>query len=444
MSRFTPVRWREGMFLRPHHFQQHDAFLETREVHRARLLHGEGWGVARLEVEELPLASYTFQLRALEAVLPDGTLLDIPRNGRVAQRSFEKALGRAGRSLDVAIGVPGREEQRAQATNADVADATARYVGGEAEFYDIETGHSPAVVEDLRYNVRLFFGDESTAGYETLPLARLRLTGEPGRPVELDPTFAPPCLSIAAAPALTNSLRAVTERVSLSLRQLGGETVDETRPRSMVLYGALSAALPVLRDLLDEAHGHPRVAFRELARLAGALAQPGRARVADDLPAYQHRDPAPLFEEMRQLIIEWSTPAIDRRWVRVELTRDKDLFAGAIPAFARERGARVILEIHAAESAPRVKTMMLGAKISGPSRIETLQTYLLPGVGTEVLSGPPSELPPGPVGAYFRLKIEDNTEWEQHVLPDGTLAVFVLGCPSDVRVSLVAIRPAVG
>lgn len=442
MSRFQPVRWREGMFLRPHHMQQHEVFLEARESARLRVHEPEGWGVARIEWEESQLGGYVLSLKALEAVLPDGTWIDVPRNARVAQRSFESALGRAGRPLLVSIGLPGREEQRAQVGGAGSTDAGTRYAATESEFVDLETGQASAVVEGLVHNLRLFFGDESTAGFETLPILRLRTTGEPGRPVAVDTSYAPPTLCLTASAGLAGPVRAVVERVALSLRQLGGETVDETRPRSMLLYNALSTALPVLRDLLDEAHGHPRVSYRELVRLAGSLTQPGRGPLAEELPAYDHRDAAPVFDQLRQIILELSTPAIERRWERVELVRSGDLFSTAVPASARERGARLILEVHAGESTPRIKMILLPGKISTPSRIETLQTYLLPGIGTEAMSGPPSELPPGPVGSYFRLKVEEGNEWDQHVLPGGTFAVFILGCPGDVRISLVVIRPA--
>jgi len=77
----------------------------------------------------------------------------------------------------------------------------------------------------------------------------------------------------------------------------------------------------------------------------------------------------------------------------------------------------------------------------GPSRLEHLKQFALPGVATEAQAGPPPELPPGQKGTYFKLKIEDGTEWTTHVVPAGQLTAFLRDCPSDVRIALVVVFP---
>ena len=75
MEPLRPVRWREGMFVRPHHFQQFDLYLEARQIAYHQALVGNGWGVVRMELAEDLLANYTFEVKSLRAVLPDGTLV---------------------------------------------------------------------------------------------------------------------------------------------------------------------------------------------------------------------------------------------------------------------------------------------------------------------------------------------------------------------------------
>ena len=70
-----PVHWREGMFLRPHHFQQlnrqygqHLAFLlDSQLPHR--------WGVLRLEIDERVLPTGTFRINECAVVLRDGLII---------------------------------------------------------------------------------------------------------------------------------------------------------------------------------------------------------------------------------------------------------------------------------------------------------------------------------------------------------------------------------
>jgi type VI secretion system protein ImpJ len=441
MSVLKPVRWREGMFLRPQHLQQHEESLKAREQARLTALHPHGWGLLQLELDEGQLANYVLQVRSLRGVTPDGTLLDVPDNARLPARSIEERIGEQGKPVALAVGLRQRGERQAQVDADDSEARDARYGGVEELAVDLDTGQREVPVERLVLNLRLFLGEEPTHGFDVLPLGRLQRTGDPARPVELDRRHAPPSLWLAAAPALHEPTRAVVERLALVLRELGGEAVGEAAPRNMLLYQTLAGALPVLRDIVSDARCHPREAYRELARLAGQLCQPAAGRTPDALPAYEHREPGPVFAALRDLILELSRPVIERRWVREAMERDGDLFRVALPETARTPGARVYLELHAAESAARLPALMSAAKIGAPGRIETLSTYALPGIPTEPQPGPPPELPPGPVGSWFRLRIEEAGEWTDQVLPAGQLAVFLLGCPPDVRANLVVVLP---
>ena len=50
MSSLKPIRWKEGMFLRPQHLQQFELFLESRENNRLKTLESHSWGLAHLKV----------------------------------------------------------------------------------------------------------------------------------------------------------------------------------------------------------------------------------------------------------------------------------------------------------------------------------------------------------------------------------------------------------
>ncbi len=87
-----PMRWKEGMFLRPQHFQQYDLYLENREYSRFRSLQVHGWGLLALEIDADALTNFVFQVNELRAVLPDGALIDVPGNARTGGRSRKQAL----------------------------------------------------------------------------------------------------------------------------------------------------------------------------------------------------------------------------------------------------------------------------------------------------------------------------------------------------------------
>ena len=51
MSWFSKVVWSEGLFLRPHHLQQHDRYFERLIENRSRYVTPYPWGFSDLEID---------------------------------------------------------------------------------------------------------------------------------------------------------------------------------------------------------------------------------------------------------------------------------------------------------------------------------------------------------------------------------------------------------
>ena len=73
--------WIEGMFMRPHHFQQYDRYLESRLEARAAGLRAHGWGLTALELDASALVLGKVAVARLSGVMPDGTPVEIPAPG---------------------------------------------------------------------------------------------------------------------------------------------------------------------------------------------------------------------------------------------------------------------------------------------------------------------------------------------------------------------------
>ena len=92
MKVLKPMRWKEGMFLRPHHFQQYDLYLESRETSRLHALERYAWGLLHMEVDPDSLNNFVFTATSLGAVLPDGTLIDLRQTWTPAMDAALAAL----------------------------------------------------------------------------------------------------------------------------------------------------------------------------------------------------------------------------------------------------------------------------------------------------------------------------------------------------------------
>jgi type VI secretion system protein ImpJ len=440
MKIVKPVRWKEGMFLRPHHFQQYDLYLEARESCRLHSVESHEWGLLHAELDEDALANFVLNIRELRAVLPDGTLVDVPENARIAGRPFEDRMSEVGRALEVHVGVRDRDERGPQTPQDGAGTGDTRYLPTAEEVFDLDAGRDPVPVERLTHNLRIFLGEEPRDGYSSLPLARLVRTGDTVKPIRHDREFAPPALILAASPVLHEAARAVVERLSVVLRDLGQQRGGND-PDPLILYYGLSGSLPVLKDMVQEGRVHPRELYRELARLAGALFYRDKeGRSAEEIKLYDHREPAPVFLRLRDLISELSEIAIRKPYLRCPLERKGDLHSVALPEAIKRPGARFFLEVAAGESGQRLPTLMMTARISNPSRIDFLRANALPGVPTEVQSGPPPGLPRGQTGTYYRLKHEEG-EWTTHVAKADAMAAFIMNCPQDVHINLIIMFP---
>ena len=430
------------MFLRPHHLQRSELYNETMRNCGLRALEPQSWGLLHLELAEEPLANFTLSVTRLRAVFEDGSLVDVPGNSRLASASFEARMKEVGRPLDVKVGVRRREDGVPQTRPEAEGAGRARFCPHEEEVFDVDAGQDQVPIEFLKYNLRFFFGDEPTDGYEVLPLTRLVRTGDAARPVGVAPGFVPPALVVAASPNLHEMARGAVETASTGLRGLGHARGGQN-PEPLILFQALAGALPVLRDMVQDGQVHPRHVYRELARLAGCLFFRDPARgFPDQVPAYDHREPGPVFEELARLIAELSQAIHKERWKRLPMHKEGDQFLTALPEESGGAGVQFFLEIEVTQTAPGdVRALLEGAKMSSPERMSTLRTFALPGVATEQLAGPPPQLPPGQTGLYRRLKIESGEEWAKFALPGGKLAVLILNAPEDLKLNLIMVFP---
>ena len=76
------LSWTEGLFLRPHHFQQEQLqHAVARRSDRALAL-PYTYGLISLELDKTALENGCFRAKKLQAILPGGVEVDMPGNSR--------------------------------------------------------------------------------------------------------------------------------------------------------------------------------------------------------------------------------------------------------------------------------------------------------------------------------------------------------------------------
>src|ERR1700752_944387 len=78
MSWYSKVAWSEGLFLRQHHLQQGDRYVEQFIENRTRHISPYPWGFAAIEIDRDLAHQNKFALRRASGIFQDGTPFDMP------------------------------------------------------------------------------------------------------------------------------------------------------------------------------------------------------------------------------------------------------------------------------------------------------------------------------------------------------------------------------
>src|SRR5271157_1880815 len=170
MSWNAKVHWTEGLFLRPHHLQQGDRYLENAIESRTRHVTPYPWGFAWLEIDRDLAQQSKFGLRRASGVMPDGALFDFPAEcpAPAPISAPESAAGQLAWLMMPARADNSREVSPEQTENS------ARYVVGAETVIDSTANLRIEEEIEVAYP-RLAYEIRKTAkpGYVGLPIARI-------------------------------------------------------------------------------------------------------------------------------------------------------------------------------------------------------------------------------------------------------------------------------
>ena len=138
------VVWSEGMFLRTHHFQQFDRYVE--KLVRARLasLMPLAWGIGSSSqtINRELLTTGKFAITAAHGALEDGTPFDIPED---VDHPAPMTVQDSAKNTVIYLALPVRQPGHPDIDHATSGNDTARYDATDFEATDAIMLYSPAV-----------------------------------------------------------------------------------------------------------------------------------------------------------------------------------------------------------------------------------------------------------------------------------------------------------
>jgi type VI secretion system protein ImpJ len=418
------VHWHEGMFLRPQHFQAAERHVRHWTGLNSRLDLHYNWGLRKLDLDLDALANHRVQVNALEARLRDGTLVSLPGDIRLSECDLREAFKQEA-VVTVYIGLPLVQQSRANITVAQQSDGT-RYVVDEQEFEDENTGLNPQRIQVRLLNAQLLVSSQDRAGYETLPLLRVRRADRAEAAPELDEAYIPPLLGCDAwVPLTTRILHPIYDRLGKKIDLLAQQITS--RAISFDSQGQGDRQLLEQLRVMNESYAplgvqafaqgvHPYDVYIELCRLVGRLSVFGPARRPPQLPRYDHDDLGTCFWRVKQYIDDLLDVVIEPEYKeRPFLGAGLRMQVSLEPAWL-EAGRELFVGVQSPLTAEQTEKLLnrgLDMKIGSSEHVDEIFRLGQAGLKFAYADRPPRALPQRPGLYYFQIdRAAQSSEWD--------------------------------
>jgi type VI secretion system protein ImpJ len=395
MSWYSKVVWSEGLFLRPHHLQQSDRYLENLLESRVRHVTPYPWGFSSVEIDRDLAQQSKFSLRRAAGIMPDGTPFNIPADSPlpapidVPENAATQVLW-----LSMPVAAPNTRE-----VEDGAAESASRFLPAAEMLID---STSPLRVEeeiDVAHP-RLAFELRKTAKPGFVGLAIARVVEVRDRTIVFDEKFAPPVLTCATHPVVDGWIDRVIGWIDNKLEELARYAADPTaggglQSADYFVLQLLNRHIPVLKHFRRSRYIHPERLYEEFLRIAGELATFASAeRRARNYPAYDHDNLEEVFTPVVRDIQDFLSAQLGRRAIRLEIIeRAPNAFISTIRDRALFRNATLVLEVAARRPLTEIQSQFPHLFKVGPNtKMNEIVHAHLPGVNLIHLPTPPPQI----------------------------------------------------
>lgn len=420
MRQLQPVVWSKGTFLTPQHLQVQDRFIESALEFKLNSLRFCPWGFRELEINREALATGNFAVSRAVGIFPDGLPFDIPDSDAAPDSKplapfFEPEQD----SLDVYLAIP-QYHEHGRNISASRKSGDTRYIAEVAVLRDENSGLAEKPVEVARKNLRLLVQGEARLGSTTMQIARVMRSATGS--FQLDPSFVPPLLDIAASEYLISVLRRLVGILSAKSSNLAGMRRQKNAsladfsasdiPNFWLLY-TINTFFPIMRHLYEVRKGHPEALFSTMSALAGALTTFSSTIQPHDLPSYDHENLTRGFTDLDEKLRELLETVVPSNFVSLPLKLiQPSVYAASISNDKYLRNTKMYLavssnmsEVELIDKAPHL------IKVCSAAHIETLIRQAMPGLQLMHVPAPPGSVPIKLNYQYFVLN-QSGVAWE--------------------------------
>lgn len=438
------VAWREGMFLRPQHFQQQDRYVDALVNTRISGTRPYCWGLFELVIDEDLATLGKFGVVRASGIMPDGTTFAIPED-----MPPPPPLDMPGDTRDaiVYLTLPARQDGAVEFRDAETKSQDARFLVEEMQVTD--SFSDDRVQEDIEFGFpNLSYGvtRDQTYGRITVGLARVRELQN--KRLMFDDRYIPSSHDIRASQRLKGGLSDILGRADQRADELALRAVEATDGgsetfASFLLLQALNRWAPVLYHMEGLPMVHPERLYEALASMAGELATLTRPeRKIARFPSYDHENLQLTFEPVFDALRSMMAAVFDRSAVQLPLeAAGPGAYLSTITDHNLYKTGYFYLAVNAATPLDEIRARFPAiAKIGPVQKMRAIVESALPGVPLRHTPTPPPQLRVLPGYVYFELD-RGVPDWRDFASAPG-LGLHVAGDWPALKLELWCVKRA--
>ncbi|MBD2792649.1 type VI secretion system baseplate subunit TssK [Xenorhabdus sp. 42] len=442
MNRSEKVIWTEGMFLRPHHFQQAENYLEAYVRDWGIAQSPYHWGFLTLELDQELLNQGKIKLSSASGIFPDGT----PFSFDAACTPTPLQLTERQSNTNVVLALPTFQRGKEDVIFSEKQDSLARFVSFEAEVNDFNAmSVGNAAVQFGKMRLRLMLESDLTPEWTALSIAHI-VNKTSDNKLHLDPLFIPPVLNCRASSQIVSFITDIQglleqrrQQISQRLLQLG--RYNDSEIMDFLLLSLLNRHSGQVNHIRNLSLLHPERLFSDWLQFATELATFSPNRMPEDrLPIYGHDNLTLCFTQLMFLLRHGLSIILEEHAIQLPLTEySHGLNIATLPDANMIHMFSFILAIHAdVANDALMNNFPAQMKISPVDRIRELVQLQLPGISLRAMPSVPRQIPWHSGYVYFELEKEGEL-WKQ-MEKSGGFALHLAGEFPGLKIEFWAVR----
>ncbi|WP_340615740.1 type VI secretion system baseplate subunit TssK [Xenorhabdus entomophaga] len=442
MNRSEKVIWTEGMFLRPHHFQQAENHLEAYIRDWGMAQSPYYWGFLTFELDQELLNQGKVKLSSASGIFPDGT----PFNFDAAHAPIPLQLTENDTNINVVLALPTFRRGKEEVIFSEQKESMARFVSIEVEVNDANAmAVGNATIQFGKMRLRLMLESDLTPEWTALGIVHV-VNKTSDNKLHLDSLFIPSLLNCRASPQIIgfiNNIQGLLEQrrqqISQRLLQLG--RYNDSEIMDFLLLSLLNRYSGQVSHILNLSLLHPERLFSEWLQFATELATYSQNRLPEEvLPRYDHDNLTQCFNQLMLQLRQGLSIILEEHAIQLPLTEySHGLNIATLPNSNMIHMFSFILAIHAdVANDILMSNFPAQMKISPIDRIRELVQLQLPGIPLRAMPSVPRQIPWHSGYVYFELEKEGDL-WKQMEKSSG-FALHLAGEFPGLNIEFWAVR----